>query len=191
MSANSSFSLKGVFTILRSFRVLRLLRLIRKGSSLQIIFNTILITLKAFTNIGALLLLVIFIYTIVGMMVFGNVMHTGAMNDWINFETFPSGFITLFIVATGDSWSSIMVSFAHSYAPDYQCLEASTFEDYEHAGRFLGCGSRPMSFAFFMSYIVIVYLIFLKIFIAIVLQGYKETQAQYDLKMDNDLQDRF
>lgn len=114
VSANSSFSLKGVFTILRSFRVLRLLRLIKRGSSLQIIFNTILITLKAFTNIGALLLLVIFIYTIMGMMVFGSIKHAGAMNDWINFETFPSGFITLFIVATGDSWSKIMQSFSYS-----------------------------------------------------------------------------
>lgn len=55
----------------------------------------------------------------------------------------------------------------------------------------MGCGSKSVAFAFFLSYIVIVNLIFLKIFIAIVLQGYKDTQAQYDLKIDTDLQDKY
>jgi Ion transport protein len=63
-------------------------------------------------NIGALLLLFIFMYSILGMILFGETMRNGIMNDYINFENFTNSFITLFIVATGDSWNDIMEAFS-------------------------------------------------------------------------------
>jgi hypothetical protein len=50
-------------------------------------------------------------YAILGMILFGTVMRNNVMNDYINFENFINSFITLFIVATGDSWNEIMSSF--------------------------------------------------------------------------------
>ena len=46
------------------------------------------------------------------MILFGETMRTGIMNDYINFENFTNSFITLFIVATGDSWNDIMEAFS-------------------------------------------------------------------------------
>jgi hypothetical protein len=36
------------------------------------------------------------------MMYFGEVKRTGNINDYLNFESFSSAFITLFTVSTGD-----------------------------------------------------------------------------------------
>jgi hypothetical protein len=117
ISANTSLEIRGVITILRSFRILRLLRLIKRGNSLRLIFNTFVITLHSLANIGGLLLLFIFMYSILGMIVFGTVKRNGLMNFYINFENFYNAFMTLFIVATGDSWNSIMEAFAIENTP--------------------------------------------------------------------------
>jgi hypothetical protein len=117
ISANTSLEIKGVITILRSFRILRLLRLIKRGHSLRLIFNTFVITLHSLANIGGLLLLFIFMYAILGMILFGNVKRNGVMNDYINFENFNNAYLTLFVVATGDSWNSIMYAYGLENAP--------------------------------------------------------------------------
>ncbi len=117
ISANTSLQIRGVITILRSFRILRLLRLIKRGNSLRLIFNTFVITLHSLANIGGLLLLFIFMYSILGMIIFGTVKRNGLMNSYINFENFYNSFLTLFIVATGDSWNGIMEAFAMENSP--------------------------------------------------------------------------
>jgi hypothetical protein len=117
ISANTSLEIKGVITILRSFRILRLLRLIKRGQSLRLIFNTFVITLHSLANIGGLLLLFIFMYSILGMILFGTVKRNGPMNDYINFETFTNAFITLFTVATVDSWNYTMMAIGAAKTP--------------------------------------------------------------------------
>lgn len=134
VSANSSLSIRGSFTILRIFRVLRLLRLIKRGNSLQMIFNTFVITLHALSNIGGLLLLFIFMYSILGMILFGQVKRNGIMNEYINFENFFNSFMTLFIVATGDSWSAIMAAFTLVNSPSYTCITNPSYQQFISIG---------------------------------------------------------
>jgi hypothetical protein len=84
----SDVKIKGM-SILRAFRMLRPLRLLKKGGQgLNHIFNTFAITMHSLANIGGLLLLFMYMYSIVGVIYFGEVMRTGNMNDYINFETF-------------------------------------------------------------------------------------------------------
>ena len=45
------------------------------------------------------------------------------MNDYINFESFTSAFITLFTVATVDSWNYTMISFSYVLSPANECVE--------------------------------------------------------------------
>ena len=94
----------------------------RAGKSLNLIFNTFLITLHSLVNIGGLLLVFIFMYSILGMMIFGNVKRNGIMNDYINFENFAHSFVTLFVVATLDNWHSIMAAFALDDSIQNQCI---------------------------------------------------------------------
>lgn len=111
ITKNSDLDIKGT-TILRAFRILRLLRLLKRGGkNLYMIFNTFVITIKSLANMGALLLLIMYMYSIVGMIILGEYKRVGAMNDYINFESFSSAIITLFTVATGDSWDGTTASF--------------------------------------------------------------------------------
>lgn len=124
---NTTLEIRGVITILRSFRILRLMRLIKRGKSLMLIFNTIIITMHSLANIGVLLILFIFMYAIIGMQLLGQIKRNAAMNDYINFESFTNAFITLFVVATGDSWSDIMGSFALPDTPSSECLRSTDY----------------------------------------------------------------
>jgi hypothetical protein len=72
------------------------------------IFNTFLITLPSLANIGLLLLLIQFIYTILGVELFAYVKRQDNLTEDANFETFGSSFITLLRCATGEGWNFIM-----------------------------------------------------------------------------------
>ena len=54
-------------TVLRAFRLGRVLKLVKKAKSLLVVFSTFIVTLPSLANIGALLLLFIYIYTVLGM----------------------------------------------------------------------------------------------------------------------------
>ncbi len=89
ITALDGLSIKSAITLLRSFRILRILRLLKRvGKSLYMIFNTFVITIHTLANIGSLLVLIIYMYAIIGIIFFGNHKRNGIMNDYINFENF-------------------------------------------------------------------------------------------------------
>ena len=53
-------------TVFRIFRIGRIVKLIKSAKRLNIIFSTFILTLPAMANLGSLLLLLIYIYTILG-----------------------------------------------------------------------------------------------------------------------------
>jgi hypothetical protein len=62
-------------SLLRIFRLGRLLRLIHRAKNLRTIFDTFLLTLPSLANIGLLLGLVIFIYMILGIEYYSYIKH--------------------------------------------------------------------------------------------------------------------
>ena len=131
ISTQTNLKIKGATTIFRAFRIMRIMRLIKRGGkSLNLIFNTFVITMQSLSNIGGLLLVFIYMYSIVGMIIFGRTKRNGMMNDYLNYETFPNSFVSLFVVATGDSWNFITACFAMQNLPHNECIPNSTFNDY-------------------------------------------------------------
>ena len=59
-------------------------------------------------NIGSLLILFLFMFVILGMNLFSNVQLQTNLNQNINFQTFGTAFITLFITSTGENWPLVM-----------------------------------------------------------------------------------
>lgn len=108
ISFTSTISIKGAVTIVRAFRILRIARLIRRAKSLHLIFNTFLITLPALVNVGGLLFLLVYFYSILGMQLFGTVKRNGVFTETLNFENFTNAFCAMCAVATGDGWNDIM-----------------------------------------------------------------------------------
>lgn len=63
----------GFINALRAFRLGRILRLIQGAKSLREVFNTLTITMYGLINIGLLLMLIMFIYTVMGVQLFAKV----------------------------------------------------------------------------------------------------------------------
>lgn len=90
--------------------------------------------MSSLANIGGLLLLIMYIYSIIGMIYLGEVKRTFYMDDYINFETFWNAFITLFTVATGDTWNYTMASFVPDKDDWNDCHRTATYQDYVDNG---------------------------------------------------------
>lgn len=117
-------------TILRAFRISRMLRLVKRAKSLNIIFETFLITIPALANIGGLLLLLLYLYSIIGVSLFAPVKLQTYYNRHANFKTFSTSFLTLFRASTGESWNDIMHDITRDNGPLFECNENPTYEDY-------------------------------------------------------------
>jgi voltage-dependent calcium channel L type alpha-1D len=66
VSINTSLNVGGATTIVRTFRVTRIFRLIKRAKSLKLVFNTFIMTLPALGNVGSLLLLLLYLYAVLG-----------------------------------------------------------------------------------------------------------------------------
>ena len=74
-------------SILRSFRVFRvarILRIIQMAKGIRRLLYTLICSLPALINIGTLLLLIIYIYAVVGVAMFGYVRRQGILNDQVS-----------------------------------------------------------------------------------------------------------
>lgn len=69
--------------IMRLMRLARVVKLIRGLKGVRSLFGTLIISLPAFWNVGALVFLMFFIYAYVGVLMFGKVVH----NRWDAFWT--------------------------------------------------------------------------------------------------------
>jgi hypothetical protein len=61
-------------TIIRSFRVARVFKMIRRFKSMRKIFNTFVVALPELGNVGSLLFLLLLLYSILGVFFFAKVM---------------------------------------------------------------------------------------------------------------------
>ena len=97
-----------IIRVLRVLRVGRVFRIIRTSKGIRKLMYSLFMSLPALFNIGCLLFLVIFIFAIIGMNIFGHVGHTGGnVDDVINFHTFPMALLTLFRVSTVAGWDNL------------------------------------------------------------------------------------
>ena len=82
-------------TIARAFRIGRIFRLITKAKFLRVIFNTIIFTIPSLANVGALMMLLLFIFSILGMQIFATVRLQDNLNEHANFQNFGIALLTL------------------------------------------------------------------------------------------------
>lgn len=96
-------------SIIRTFRIARVLKLIKRAKSLRMMFATFILTLPALANIGGLLFLVLFLYSVLGMNLFNYVwQHEEGLTNKANFDGFLNSFFILFKCSTGESWNLIL-----------------------------------------------------------------------------------
>lgn len=118
-SANSG---KGAISAFRAIRLLRVFKLAKSWKKLNFLLTTIVRSLKDISSFGVLVLIMIFIYTLLGMEFFALKNSEGPNNAYpgpslgiINFDKFFSAIITVFTVLTGENWDSNMFYFSQKH----------------------------------------------------------------------------
>jgi hypothetical protein len=97
-----------ISTVLRSFRILRVLKMIKRFRSLVKIINTFVVALPQLVQVGSLLLLFLIIYAELGVFLFSKVKLQESLNSHVNFQHFGFALLTLFRITTGEAWNEIM-----------------------------------------------------------------------------------
>ena len=86
--------------VVRVFRIGRLLRFFQKAKGIQRLVFSLLVSLPALLNVGAILFLIMFIYALIGMSFFAHVKKTSALSEIDNLETFLNSMLLIFRLMT-------------------------------------------------------------------------------------------
>jgi hypothetical protein len=192
-------------SVLRILRMARIVKLLQEWKGLRALVQGVMQTLPALMNVSMLMALMIFIYAVMGMQLFGlvgNVSDTHA-----HFRAFAPAMLLLLRCSTGEAWNTEMHAFM---AQPEGCMAqpewgTTLLEDGEEkrichfqgadpktclsedpatgVSAPCGCGaSSAMTYAFFLSFTVTVTFVSLNLFIAVVVDGFSEAMRQQQSK---------
>ncbi|XP_074551499.1 sodium channel, voltage-gated, type I-like, alpha isoform X1 [Halichoeres trimaculatus] len=155
-----------LFRVIRLARIGRILRLIKSAKGIRTLLFALMMSLPALFNIGLLLFLVMFIYAIFGMSNFAYVRREQGIDDLFNFETFGNSMICLFQITTSAGWNGLLDPILNT--------KDDCDSTMEHPGSSVkgDCGSPAVGIAFFVSYIIICFLIVVNMYIAVILENF-------------------
>ncbi|XP_065269421.1 sodium channel protein type 1 subunit alpha isoform X14 [Emys orbicularis] len=156
-----------LFRVIRLARIGRILRLIKGAKGIRTLLFALMMSLPALFNIGLLLFLVMFIYAIFGMSNFAYVKREAGIDDMFNFETFGNSMICLFQITTSAGWDGLLAPILNSGAPDCD-------PNKPHPGSSVkgDCGNPSVGIFFFVSYIIISFLVVVNMYIAVILENF-------------------
>lgn len=186
--SSNIFTIVGLFlsqtgplsSVIRLVRVCRLFKLIKRVKNLRLLFNTLIVSIPSIVNIGTLLLLLFFIYAVIGMQLFSFIPDNGEVNQHANFRSFGSAMLLLLRFSTGENWNGFMRSIMENtsdcvmfpkYNPDAPwCLSD---EDYPTCTEINGCGADFSAFVYFYSFTLLISFVIMNLFVGIVLEAFE------------------
>ena len=88
-----------------------------------------------------------------------------------NFQSFGTALLTLFRMATGESWNMIMYDAGRPASITFNCVASQDYSDIVENG-IQGCGRPGLARLYFFSYMIVVALIFINLFIVIIFESF-------------------
>ncbi|KAM8975865.1 sodium channel protein type 8 subunit alpha isoform 2-T2 [Pelodytes ibericus] len=172
-----------LFRVIRLARIGRILRLIKGAKGIRTLLFALMMSLPALFNIGLLLFLVMFIFSIFGMSNFAYVKKEAGIDDMFNFETFGNSMICLFQVTTSAGWDGLLLPILN-WPPDCDPLKENPGSPVKG-----DCGNPSVGIFFFVSYIIISFLIVVNMYIAIILENFSvATEESADPLSEDDFE---
>uniref|UniRef100_A0A8C0PA61 Sodium channel protein n=1 Tax=Canis lupus familiaris TaxID=9615 RepID=A0A8C0PA61_CANLF len=156
-----------LFRVIRLARIGRILRLIKGAKGIRTLLFALMMSLPALFNIGLLLFLVMFIYAIFGMSNFAYVKREVGIDDMFNFETFGNSMICLFQITTSAGWDGLLAPILNSKPPDCDPNKINPGSSVKG-----DCGNPSVGIFFFVSYIIISFLVVVNMYIAVILENF-------------------
>ncbi|XP_046881682.1 calcium channel, voltage-dependent, L type, alpha 1S subunit, a isoform X1 [Hypomesus transpacificus] len=160
-SENMSVSI----TFFRLFRVMRLVKLLNRSEGIRNLLWTFIKSFQALPYVALLILMLFFIYAVVGMQIFGKIALVDGtyINRNNNFQTFPQAVLVLFRCATGEAWQEVMLACLYGK----KCDPKSDFlpgEEYT-------CGAG-FSIVYFMSFYMLCAFLIINLFVAVIMDNF-------------------
>uniref|UniRef100_A0A7N6A4P9 Sodium channel protein n=1 Tax=Anabas testudineus TaxID=64144 RepID=A0A7N6A4P9_ANATE len=172
-----------LFRVIRLARIGRVLRLIRGAKGIRTLLFALMMSLPALFNIGLLLFLIMFIFSIFGMSNFAYVKKEAMIDDMFNFENFGNSMICLFMITTSAGWDGLLSPIMNS-PPDCD-------PEFENPGSMVrgNCGNSAVGMVFFTSYIIMSFLVVVNMYIAIILENFNvATEESSDPLCEDDFE---
>ncbi|XP_056021116.1 sodium channel protein 1 brain-like isoform X8 [Ostrea edulis] len=177
--------------VLRVFRIGRVLRLIKAAKGIRKLLFALIISLPALINIGALLCLIMYIFAIIGMSLFGNMKIDLPLDDTVNFQTFASSFVLLLRLSTSAGWNDILETMflqPPDCDPDYATRPEGGAKFKYSTG---DCGSPAFGVFYMVAYILIIFLVVINMYIAIILENFNQAHEAEEVGITEDDFDEF
>ncbi|KAH7641284.1 muscle calcium channel subunit alpha-1-like [Dermatophagoides farinae] len=155
-------------TFLRLFRVMRLVKLLSRGEGIRTLLWTFLKSFQALPYVALLILMLFFIYAVIGMQVFGKI----GLDDETsitrnnNFQTFFQAILVLFRSATGEAWQEIMMDCA-----DTRDVRCDPLSDEGSKDRNANCGSM-LAIPYFISFYILCSFLIINLFVAVIMDNF-------------------
>lgn len=141
----------GSFGFLRLFRVARIFKIVNKGYQMQQLLTTFVQSFKALPYVVILLGLAFFMFAILGMNLFGDIVITDdfskPLNTYSNFGSFGISLLTLFKCITGESWHAVMAT----------CYEEKGW----------------LALPFFVTFVILCNFLMINLFIAVIMDNFQ------------------
>uniref|UniRef100_A0A3Q4HP83 Sodium channel protein n=1 Tax=Neolamprologus brichardi TaxID=32507 RepID=A0A3Q4HP83_NEOBR len=172
-----------LFRVIRLARIGRILRLIRGAKGIRTLLFALMMSLPALFNIGLLLFLIMFIFSIFGMSNFAYVKKEAMIDDIFNFENFGNSMICLFMITTSAGWDGLLNPIMNT-PPDCD-------PDFENPGTTVrgNCGSPALGIVFFTTYIIMSFLVVVNMYIAVILENFSvATEESSDPLCEDDFE---
>nr|XP_020644642.1 voltage-dependent L-type calcium channel subunit alpha-1C isoform X1 [Pogona vitticeps] len=167
-SMNAEENSRISITFFRLFRVMRLVKLLSRGEGIRTLLWTFIKSFQALPYVALLIVMLFFIYAVIGMQVFGKIAldDTTDINRNNNFQTFPQAVLLLFRCATGEAWQEIMLACLPDKRCDPESFEPNNSIEGEHS-----CGSSFAVFYFISFYMLCAFLI-INLFVAVIMDNF-------------------
>jgi hypothetical protein len=108
-------------SLLRTLRVARVLRILKKAESLNRIFNLFLNSIPGVMNIAILYFLLLYIYSSIGTSLFGLIKFQTYIGEKWNFQGIGNSLLLLIRITSGESWNYIMHECMNTRKSGYYC----------------------------------------------------------------------
>jgi len=168
-------SLGPVASIGRVLRLFRLVQVSKAFEGVKHLLISLISSVPGFANVAALLILVYFIYAVLGVQMFATTAANTVITPMTNFRSLGVALITLFIISTGDNWNS----FVHGYATHNPgCTDTVEYDpnwcelhDFRPGCVPLnGCGSF-YALPFFYTFYIVLNIILMNLFVGVILDS--------------------
>lgn len=129
--------------------------------------------------------MLLYIYSILGMFLFAEVKKSYPLDENINFDNIGFALMTMTRASTGENWHEVMHAMSRPKHALYNCIPNASYKDYVKNGKEpISCGLGYTSIIFFVTFIVMVSMVFINLFVAIILEGFQDTNDK-DKKLFN------